>query len=106
MLLRFICQTQIGGEPRELSPGTNLLPKCEAAFPVEEDLLAHAERGRPCPSRDPRVMHEWEGLSVFETYEQARANAMKWKWRIGEYVAELSIPDGIRVIVEGPDARG
>jgi hypothetical protein len=52
------------------------------------------------------MLHEWEGLSVFDTYEQARANAAKWTWRIGEYVAEVSIPDDMPVTVEGPDGRG
>jgi hypothetical protein len=74
--------------------------------PTVDDFRSHAARGRPCPSNEPTLVHEWEGLSVFTTYEQARANAAKWKWRIGEYVAEVSTPDDLPITVEGPDSRG
>jgi hypothetical protein len=74
--------------------------------PAEEaDFLSHIALGRHPRSTDPRVIHQWEGVSVFVSYERARANAESWRWKMGEYIAELSIPDGVPITVEGPDER-
>jgi hypothetical protein len=43
---------------------------------------------------------------VFTSYAGARANASLYRWRMGEYIAELEIPDDAGVGYEQPDYKG
>lgn len=72
----------------------------------EFDFLSHAQRGKVAPRQDPDFLRRWRGLSVFTTYEAARENAFNLRWRIGEYIAEVEIPEGIDFECDGPDERG
>jgi hypothetical protein len=71
-----------------------------------EDFLSSAALGKQPPRTDPEFLHAWAGLSVFDTYQQARANARRWRWRLGEYIAEIVIPEDAAVTCEGPDKAG
>ena len=43
---------------------------------------------------------------MFKSYAGAWANASLFRWRMGEYIAELEIPDDAGVIYEQPDHKG
>ena len=74
--------------------------------PREPDFLSHVALGRFPKSNSPQVRRSWEGVSVFDTYEQARANAEQYDWKIGEFVAELVIADDVPLTVDGPGRNG
>ena len=75
--------------------------------PMRIDLLSYAAQGRAAPpSKDPDFAHKWRGLSVFDSYRACRENAANFKWRMGEFIAELHIPDEAPLTYEGPDYRG
>ena len=74
--------------------------------PTERDFLSSADLGKRPPRSDPAFLHVWAGLSVFDTYEQARSNAHYWRWRHGEYIAELIVPSAAPIIFEGPNEVG
>jgi len=42
---------------------------------------------------------------VFTTYEAAWENAFNLNWRIATLIAELTIPDEIDLVIDGPDER-
>jgi hypothetical protein len=70
--------------------------------------MSYAAQGKTPPraQRDnPEFLRQWEGLSVFTTYVAARRNAALYRWRMGEYIAELEIPDDAPVDYEPPDHR-
>jgi hypothetical protein len=77
--------------------------------PTVTDFMSYATPGKEPPrhlSHDLDFLHRWAGLSVFETYQQAHQNALSFKWRMGEYIAEIAIPDGVPLNLEGPDQKG
>ena len=43
---------------------------------------------------------------MFDSYRACRENAANFKWRMGELIAELHIPDDAPITYEGPDYRG
>jgi hypothetical protein len=73
--------------------------------PTERDFLSHAQLGKIPPLQSADFLRRWEGLSVFTTYEAAWENAANLRWRIGEYVAEVVVPDDIDYQCDGPDER-
>ena len=75
--------------------------------PTPADFLSYAAQGRSAPpSKDPDFKHKWSGLSVFDSYRACRDNAANFRWRMGEFIAELHVPDGAPITYEGPDYRG
>jgi hypothetical protein len=46
------------------------------------------------------------GLSVFTSYAGAWAHASLYRWRLGEYIAELEIVDDAGIVPEEPDYKG
>jgi hypothetical protein len=61
----------------------------------------------PAPPAHPRLNGVLpQGLSVLDTYKVARQNGRKFKWRHGEYIAILSIPDDAPFTYKGPEHRG
>ena len=62
--------------------------------PDESDFLSWAEKGQPVP---PGLSEEEEApyysVSVFDSLGAAVAQARAVGWKLGEYVAELDIPD-------------
>lgn len=63
--------------------------------PVREDFLSDKDMGKAMP-RKPGYVRLWEGLSVFETSEQARAKAIAFPAQ-GAFIAALAIPDDGRI---------
>ena len=73
--------------------------------PKEADFRSHAAKGKLPPTDDPDLLRQWQGLSVFDTLEQARANRRRFR-HISDYIAELRVPEGTSIRYEGPDHRG
>jgi len=84
--------------------------------PIIDDMLSHGALGKPCPRPDPKSVHEWQGTSVFDTEQAARAlgnarlgrpprDRLGWE-RIGPFIAVLHIPDDAPIIYEGPSGPG
>jgi hypothetical protein len=77
--------------------------------PTLVDFMSYGMQNRTPPrarQNDPDFLRQWDGLSVFETYAAAWANASLYKWRMGEYIAELVIPDDAPIVYEEPDYKG
>lgn len=74
--------------------------------PTNRDFLSQAARRQPPPRQDAEFLEAWQGLSVLDTYQVARQNGSTFKWRHGEYIAILEIPDDAPVTYKGPDHRG
>ncbi len=76
--------------------------------PTDVDFMSYGAQGKlpPRAQRDnPEFLRKWDGLSVFTTYAAARQNALMFRWRMGEFIAELEIPDDAPVTYETPDHR-
>ena len=41
----------------------------------------------------PTARRQWEGISVYETFEQAAKQARSVGFKFGEFIGELAIPD-------------
>jgi hypothetical protein len=63
------------------------------------DFLSNAALGRPPRRPTPEVLRLWDGISVYETEQQARVKALQFP-QLGGYVARLAIPPGLRVRAE------
>ena len=63
--------------------------------PTTRDLLSQEALGLPPPRSDPEFLEVWRGLSVFDTYEAVRAQAVRLRprWKHGEYIAVLEVPE-------------
>lgn len=70
------------------------------------DFLSQAARREPPPRTDPEFLHQWEGLSVFDSYPAVKKLGAAIKWRRGEYIAEIHIPEAARFTYQGPDRKG
>lgn len=62
--------------------------------PEERDLLSQAALGRRLS--DPRLQDLSEGLSVFISEEEARAQALRAP-HLGRYIAEIRLPVSVRI---------
>lgn len=77
--------------------------------PPLDDFKSYAALGKEPPFAmrdDPAFLHRWAGLSVYDTYREARRLAKAKRWRRWAYIAELDIPDEAPMIFEGPDVYG
>jgi hypothetical protein len=74
--------------------------------PTTWDFLSQAARRQPPPRHDPGFLEAWAGLSVLDTYRVARQNGRKLRWRHGEYIAILQLPDDAPFTYRGPEHRG
>lgn len=77
--------------------------------PPLDDFRSYAALGKQPPAHlrdDPDFMHRWNGLSVYDTYREARNLAQARRWKRWQYIAVLRIPDDAPIIFEGPDAHG
>jgi hypothetical protein len=70
----------------------------KTSVPTLEDFKSYLTLGRKLKRTDPESLRAAAGLSVFETEEQARANARKWP-KIGAYIARLEISDDAPITV-------
>lgn len=77
------------------------------AAPVERDFTSNAALGRTLRDPRPESQRLWTGISVFATEAQARDRANDYPL-LGEYIAQLVIPDDAPVRVERtiPRSRG
>jgi hypothetical protein len=71
-----------------------------------DDFKSYAALGRRPRQTDPEFLERWRGVSVYDTYRQARKNARAVNWRIGTYIAELHIPDDADIRYVGPRPTG
>ena len=71
--------------------------------PTDEDFKSYTALGiKPRqPNPDPETLHLFDGVSVLDTLERARAYIEKGRVR-GEYVARLEIPEETPITYEGP----
>jgi hypothetical protein len=74
--------------------------------PTDDDFKSYAALGRRPRQTDPEFLERWRGVSVYDTYLQARKNAQAVNWRIGAWIAELHIPDDALVRYVGPGPTG
>jgi hypothetical protein len=80
-----------------------------SAEPTDEDFKSYAALGREVPLErrdDPDFRHRWAGLSVYDSYREARRLAQARRWRRWEYIAVLIIPDEAPIVCEGPEEHG
>ena len=73
------------------------------------DFMSYAAQGKIPPRAqqdNAELLCQWGGLSVFTTYAAARKNAALYRWRMGECIAELEIPDDASIVYEDPDHKG
>ncbi len=73
--------------------------------PSRADFLSHMLKGLKPRNPTPKSLHEYDGVSVLDTAEHAGAWAERLP-HLGEYIAELHIPDDASIVFEGPNARG
>ena len=74
--------------------------------PTVWDMLSQAARRQPSPRHDDAFVREWQGLSVFDTYQAAKELGLRFRWRHGQYIAILQVPDEAPISYRGPDRRG
>ena len=60
--------------------------------PTLADFLSAAAQGRPARRNDPETLRLWTGISVYETFEQARDKALDFPM-LGHLIATLDIPE-------------
>ena len=63
----------------------------KAAQPNEDDFLSQKAKGLRL--RDDQYESIWDGISVWETIDQARETAAGSRYRLGSYVAVLDVPE-------------
>ncbi len=71
-----------------------------------QDVLSQAALRRPPPRTDADFLRKWEGLSVFDNEAAARRIGRQRRWKIGEYIATLEIPDDAPLSYSEPDVQG
>ena len=57
------------------------------------DFRSYRELGMPLFRDTPTNRRRWEGVSVYETFEQAVKQARQLEFKFGGFVAEVVIPD-------------
>ena len=65
--------------------------------PEREDVMSNAAQGIPPPDDDPQRAMLNDGISVFNTEQQARKKVLSLRElgiNLGDYIARLDIPDG------------
>lgn len=71
--------------------------------PTRADFFSWKEQGKRAP-RDSEGRRMWEGISVFETAEQARQVAKRYPAQ-GSFIAEIVIPDESEIQYERSGPR-
>lgn len=67
---------------------------------TREDFVSYLELGVTPPGASARELHLAQGVSMFETEDQARRAAATLKKRY-DFIAEVRMPDGVRVERQG-----
>lgn len=61
---------------------------------------------KPPPRTGPEFLRKWEGLSVFDNLADVQRLGRQRRWRIGEYIVVLSIPDDAPITYDEPEIEG
>ncbi len=64
--------------------------------PTVHDFLSQAALLKPPPLDTAAFRREWEGLSMFDSPGPLRKLGKARRWRLGEFIAELEVPDDVR----------
>jgi hypothetical protein len=78
----------------------------KSEHPSVQDLLSQAALRKPPPRTDPGFLRAWEGLSVFADLADVQRLGRQRRWRIGEFIAVLSIPDDAPITYGEPEVEG
>ena len=80
----------------------------KSPVPTVDDFKSPAALGREPrePNPSAATLRSFQGVSVLDTPAHARAWVERFKGRLGEYVAELTIPDELLRDYKGPNAKG
>ena len=66
--------------------------------PTVDDMKSNAALGRQPRADTPEVRRLWHGISLFDSFDRARRQALRNPWRGNAYIAELRIPvDAFRI---------
>ena len=71
-----------------------------------QDFLSQAALLRPPPLDTAEFRREWEGLSLFDSPDPLRKLGKARRWRLGEFIAELDLPDDAPFTFSGPARKG
>ena len=74
--------------------------------PTTQDVLSQAALRKPQPRMDADFLRKWEGLSVFDSLADVQRLGQQRRWRIGEYIATLLIPDDAPITYGEPEFEG
>ena len=80
-----------------------------SASPDPADFKSQTQQGRAprgARAQNPDYVRWFNGVSVHDTPEQTRRNAEYFDWKIGEFVAEIVIPEGTVVTYERLNEHG
>ncbi len=73
----------------------------------DKDYLTHQDRrGDPNPALSPHVRASWDGFSVFESEETARAAARNAGGNLGRFLLRFDIPAGSGITASHTPACG
>ena len=61
---------------------------------------------KPPPRTDADFLRKWDGLSVFDNLADVQRLGQQRRWRIGEYIVVLSIPDDAPITYGEPEIEG
>ncbi len=78
-----------------------------AERPVPRDFLSNRAKGKTPRDPTPEVLRLWDGLSMYDSYEQARHTARTFP-RLGRFIAmvRLSMGGTVRYEQTGASERG
>jgi hypothetical protein len=71
----------------------------ESNPPTLWDFLSAARRGRQLRRRTPELERLFAGISLFETFAQARDQAQVFP-QLGEFIAEIVVPNDLAIDCE------
>jgi hypothetical protein len=72
--------------------------------PTRDDFLSYQELGKELPEdAKPDVVDRWQGISLYDSEERARAVAERFG--LGTYIATLDLPDDGRFRIERTGRR-
>jgi hypothetical protein len=66
----------------------------------QQNRIPRPRRPNENPTSYETYLRQWKGVSVHDTLEQSRRHAEYFKWRIGDLVVELVIPEGTGITYE------
>lgn len=95
-----------GAAPRRRQQGGRFYRIVKTNPPTVRDFLSGVATGRIPAGAAPALVRLLEGISAFATFAQACRKSRGVGYRIGEYVAELQIPDAASIRVEKSGGPG